>query len=107
MYFYFNFLNHQSMSASFVNFLHRRFDFVNHSQFLNIFMNIANRQSRCQLNEIENPHQLIAAASHVTDCNCEINNHFVNFLPIKLKVLYNCNFKKFSSKTNVLLPLEI
>ena len=72
------------LHASLVNFLDRRFDFINHSQFLNIVMNIANVESWSQWNEIENPHQLIAAARHVTDCNCKIDNHFMNFAPIKL-----------------------
>ena len=72
-----------------LNSLHRRFDFINHSQFLNIFMNIANEQSRRQLNETENPHQFIAAARHVTDCNCEINNQFMNFFPFKLNLNSN------------------
>ena len=72
------------LRASFINFLDRRFDFINHSQFLNIFMNIANVESWRQLNEIENPHQLVAAARHVTNCDCEIDNHFMNFLPFKL-----------------------
>ena len=74
----------QLICASFIDSLDRRFDFIDHSQFLNIFMNVANEQSRRQLNEIENPHQFIAAARHVTDCNCEIDNHFMNFLPFKL-----------------------
>ena len=72
------------MFASVIHSLHRRFDFVNHSQFLNIFMNVTNRQSRRQWNEIENPHQLVAAARHVTDGDGEINNHFMNFLPFEL-----------------------
>ena len=74
--------------ASFVHFLDRRFDFVDHTQFLNIFMNIANEQARRQWNEIENPHQLVAASSHVTDCDCEIDNHFMNFFPFKL-IMYS------------------
>ena len=53
----------QSMlNTSFVHFLDRRFDFIDHSQFLNIFVHVANEQTRRQLNEIENPHQLIAGA---------------------------------------------
>ena len=83
----------QSMlNTSFKNSLDRRFDFVNHSQFLNVMMNVANVESWRQLNEIENPHQLVAAARHVTDCNCEIDNHFMNFLPFKL------NLTKFKNK---------
>ena len=72
------------MFASFMNFLDRRFDFVDHSQFLNIMMDVANVESRRQLNEIENPHQFVAAARHVTDGDCEIDNHFMNFSPFKL-----------------------
>ena len=70
--------------TSFINSLDRRFDFINHSRFHIIFMNVANKQPRRQSNEIENPDQLVAAARHVTDCNCEINNHFMNFFPFKL-----------------------
>ena len=95
------------MFASFVNTLHRRFDFVDHSQLLNIFMNIANEQSRRQLNEIENPHQLIAAARHVTDCDCEINNHFMNFAPFKLKFYMKCKIKFSSNNKYLNLPLQI
>ena len=73
------------MFASFVNFLDRRFDFIYHSQFLNIFVNVTNVESWRQWNEIENPHQFVAASSHVTDGDCEIDNHFMNFLPFKLK----------------------
>ena len=73
-----------SIGATFVNGLDRRFDFVDHTQFLNVMMNVANVESWRQWNEIENPHQFVAAARHVTDCNCEIDNHFMNFLPFKL-----------------------
>ena len=87
-------------SASFKNVFDRRFDFVNYSQFHVIFMNIANCQSRRQLNEIENPHQFIAASSHVTDGDCEINNHFMNFFPFKLDIVFflKKNNKKIINK---------
>ena len=49
-------------------------------------MNVTNVEPWRQLNEIENPHQFIAAARHVTDCDCEIDNHFMNFLPFKLNM---------------------
>ena len=80
------------MFASFIHFLNRRFDFVDHTQFLNVVMNVANEQSWRQWNEIENPHQLIAAARHVTDGDCEIDNHFMNFLPFKL-IMNSLHFK--------------
>ena len=89
----------KSICASFINSLNRRFDFVDDTQFLNIFMNVANCQLRRQLNEIENPHQLVAAARHVTDCNCEINNHFMNFFPFEL-ILQFKNRLKFSCNNN-------
>ena len=74
--------------SSFINFLDRRFDFIDHSQFLNIFVNVANVESWRQWNEIKNPHQLVAASRHVSNCNCEIDNHFMNFLPFKL-IMYS------------------
>ena len=99
----------KSTDASFINSLNRRFDFVDDTQFLNVMMNIANEQSRRQLNEIENPHQFIAAARHVTNCNCKINNHFMNFLPFKLKNSNNNDVKteRFFKQKYLNLPLEI
>ena len=72
-------------------------------------MNITNRQSRRQLNKIENPHQFVAASSHVTDCDCEINNHFMNFLPIKLIMnSLNVNLVNFLKNQQIFdLPLQI
>ena len=64
-------------------------------------MNVANVESRRQLNEIENPHQFVAAARHVTDCNCEIDNHFMNFLPIKLIIVSKINKFKGSFYNNL------